>query len=73
MHSVVIVPDHMRLHILSLMLEESAFFNPSDRLPSFELDEKLVCIDWLRQVEIDVTLDGVSCEVKRLVELNESV
>jgi len=53
------------------MLKEYSFFDPSDRLPSFELECDLMAVDGLGKVEVDVPFDGVSCEVEWFVELYE--
>jgi len=65
------VPDHIILYGLLLVLEEDPFLNPPDWLPPLELDEDLVGIDGLDEVEEDVSLDGVSCEVEGLINLDE--
>lgn len=61
----------MGLHILAFVFLEGSFLNPSDHFPTFELDYHISSIDWLREIDIDVTFDGVTCEVERLIELNE--
>ena len=66
------MPDHVTLNILSLVFQKSSFLNPSGYFPSFELDHNLSCIDCLDKIEVDVSGDGVSCEVEGLVELDES-
>jgi hypothetical protein len=66
-----IVPDEVGLYVLLFLFRKYAFFNPPDRLPPFKLDQDFIGIDDFHQVEEDVSLDGVSGEVERLVDLDE--
>jgi hypothetical protein len=61
----------VRLYILSLLFLKCPLLDPSCHFPSLELDHKLVGVNSLGEVEVDVTGYGVSCEVVGLVKLNE--
>lgn len=67
-----IVPDKVILYVLPLCFQEDSFFDPPHWLPPFELYNDLVGVDGLYQIEEDVSLDGVACEVERLINLDES-
>lgn len=65
------MPNEVVLNILSFMLLEDAFLDPSDTFPAFELDDDFTSIDGLEEVKVDVTLDGISSEIERFVDLDE--
>lgn len=67
MYSIGIVPDKVILYVLPLCFQEDSFFDPPHWLPPFELYNDLVGVDGLYQIEEDVSLDGVACEVERLI------
>lgn len=66
------MPDEVGLYALSFLFHKNSFFNPSDRFPTFKLDNNLMGTDRLNQVKVDVSLNHVSSEVKRFVDLYES-
>lgn len=51
---IIVMPNHVRVHILPLVLEQGPFFNPPGDFPSLELDHDLVGTDWLSEVEVDM-------------------
>ena len=65
------MPDEIGLKILSFMLHENSFLDPSDHFPSFELDSNVASIYRFTKPQIDMTGNGVTCEVKGLVELDK--
>ena len=65
------MPYQIVLYVLLLLLAEHSFLDPPNRLPALELDDDFVGVDDLNQVEEDLPLDGVPCEVERLVDLDE--
>jgi hypothetical protein len=65
------MPNEIALNILGFLFGEDPFLDPSHRFPSFELNEDFVGVDCFNKVEEDVSLDGVSCEVERLVDLDK--
>ena len=69
--SSYIGPNHVGLYILSLLFLKCSLLDPPCDFPSFELDHKLVGVNSLGEVEVDVTGNGVSCEVVGLVKLDE--
>ena len=65
------MPYQIVMYVLLFLLAEHSFLNPPHRLPALELDYDFVGVDDLDQVEEDLPLDGVPCEVERLIDLNE--
>jgi len=57
--------------ILCFLFREDPLFDPADWLPPLELEDDLVGVEGFSKVEENVTLDGVACEVKRLVDLDK--
>lgn len=53
------------------MFGDDPFLEPSDGLPPFELYHDLVGDDVLIEVEKDLTLDRITCEVKRTIDGDE--
>lgn len=53
------------------MFGDDPFLEPSDRLPPFELYHDLVGDDVLVEVEKDLTLDRITCEVKGTIDGDE--
>lgn len=67
------MPDEVTLDVLPLLLHEHPLLNPPYGLPALELDQYLIGIDGFHEVEEDVALDGVACEIEGLVDLDEGV
>jgi hypothetical protein len=65
------MPNEVGLDILAFMLLKDALLDPSDAFPALELYDDLTGVDGFEKVEVDVSLDGVSSEIKRLVDLDE--
>lgn len=65
------MPNEIILYILLFLLSEHSFLDPPDWLPAFELDDDFVGVDDFDQVEEDLSLDGVACEVERFIDLDE--
>ena len=61
----------MRGDSLLLCLRNNTFLIPFDRLPTFELDKDLAAVHVFEKVEVDISIDGVSCNVEGLVDLYE--
>jgi hypothetical protein len=55
----------------SFVLGDYALLEPSDRLPPLELYHHFVGDDVLEEVEEDLALHCVPCEVERLVDRDE--
>jgi len=66
------VPDHIWLNSLSLSFRNNSFFEPSDRFPTFELDINLIGTDSFHKVEVNMSIDSITSEVERLVDLDEA-
>lgn len=67
------MPDEIILDILPLLLHKHPLLNPPHRLPALKLDQDLIGIDGFHEVEEDVALDGVTCEIEGFVDLDEGV
>ena len=65
------VKDEVGCDIGTLMFRNDAFLKPSYGLPAFELDGDLIGDDVFEEVEVDLSLDSVSCKVERTVDLDE--
>ena len=65
------MPDEVVLDVLAFLFGEDSLLNPTYRLPAFELHRYLLGRYGLDEVEKDVALDGVTCEIEWLVDLDE--
>lgn len=65
------MPNEVILYVLPLLLVEHPLLDPPDTLPPLELELDLSSTDGLGEVEEDLPLDGVACEVEGLIDLDE--
>lgn len=65
------MPNEVILYVLPLLLIEHSLLDPPHTLPPLELELDLSSTDGLSQVEEDLPLDGVACEVEGLIDLDE--
>ena len=67
------MPDEIILDILPLLLHKHPLLNPPHRLPTLKLYQYLIGIDSFHEIEKDVALDGITCEIEGLIDLDKSV
>ena len=65
------IEDEVCGDVWSLVFGDDALLEPSDWLPPFELYHHLVCDDVLEEVQEDLPLHCVACEVERFVDRDE--
>lgn len=53
------------------MLGDDSLFEPAHGLPPFEFDEYFISDDIFEEVEVDLSLDCVSCEIEGLINLDK--
>jgi hypothetical protein len=56
---------------LFLGFRNNTFLVPFDGLPALKLDKDLVAVHVFEKVEVNIPIDGVSCNVEGLVDLYE--
>jgi hypothetical protein len=66
-----VVVDEMGRDGLPFLFSNDPFLEPPHRLPALELYEHFIAGHVFKEIEEDVTIDGVSCNVKRLIDLDE--
>lgn len=65
------MPDEIILYILPLLLIEHPLLDPPNTLPPLEFELDLTSADGFGEVEEDLALDGVACEIEWLIGLDE--
>lgn len=65
------MPNEVILYVLPLLLVEHPLLDPPHTLPPLELELDLSSADGLGEVEEDLPLDSVACEVEGLIDLDE--
>ena len=61
----------MRGYAFFLLFMNNSFLIPLDRLPSLELDINLISTHILKEIEVDETIDSISSNVERFINLDE--
>jgi hypothetical protein len=68
-----VVPNHMGLYSFPFCFRNNSFFQPSYRFPTFELDHDFVGIDAFHEIQEDMAMYSISCEIEGLIDLYEAI
>jgi hypothetical protein len=66
------MPDEVGLNVLSFIFHQHSLLDPASGLPAFEFESDLVGINGLDEVEVNMALYCVACEIEGFINLDES-